>query len=124
MCVCVRLMCVCDVCVRVCACVCVCNCAGMMASGCMNFAAMSYILDLLMNRNKDPFEEAIRCTHAPTPPPPPTHFRSLARARAHAHAHRYDGLWLYDFSSSHMSYLVYLVSSRSKDPFLCRGQRP
>ena len=54
--VCVCLMCVFDVCVRACVRV----CAGMMASGCMNFAAMSYILDLLMNRNKDPFEEAIR----------------------------------------------------------------
>ena len=27
--------------------------------GCMNFAAMSYILDLLTNRNKDPFEQAL-----------------------------------------------------------------
>jgi len=33
---------------------------GMMASGCMNFAAMSYILDMLTSRNKDPFEEALR----------------------------------------------------------------
>ena len=34
---------------------------GMMASGCMNFAAMSYILDLFVgNRNRDPFEAALR----------------------------------------------------------------
>jgi hypothetical protein len=79
-------MCVCDVCVCVCACVCVCDCAGMMASGCMNFAAMSYILDLLMNRNKDPFEEAIRCTHTHTHPSPPN-TRLLARARARTHMH-------------------------------------
>ena len=33
----------------------------MMASGCMNFAAMSYILDLFVgNRNRDPFEAALR----------------------------------------------------------------
>ena len=31
----------------------------MMASGCVNFAAFSYIFDLLLNRNKDPFEEAV-----------------------------------------------------------------
>lgn len=33
--------------------------AAMMASGCVNFAAFSYIFDLLLNKNKDPFEEAV-----------------------------------------------------------------
>ena len=31
----------------------------MMVSGCVNFAAFSYILDLLIHRNTDPFEQAI-----------------------------------------------------------------
>lgn len=31
--------------------------AGAMASGCVNFAAMSYIIDLFIGRNKDPFDE-------------------------------------------------------------------
>jgi len=31
----------------------------MPAQGCMNFAAISYVLDLLTNRNKDPFEQAL-----------------------------------------------------------------
>lgn len=30
-----------------------------MASGCVNFAGMSYLLDLLMERSQDPFDKAV-----------------------------------------------------------------